>query len=1031
MSFYFEIYKLKIKHVIIAIMNIYEKNFQEKYAVLNPEQKKAVDTIDGAVFVMAGPGTGKTQILTLRIANILREATDIEPENILALTFTNAAAYNMRDRLSEIIGGELAYRVTISTFHAFAEDMIKKFPEYFPQFIDTRLISPVEQIELLEKIVNKMTKLVHFSKFKRRENTLKTIAFSLGKIKGEGLSVDEYIKQVNEKYELDRENPNMFYKRKYGNFKKGDLKISAVRKLDLRRDKSLELADIYEQYQNALNKNKMYDFSDLILSFVKELESESEFQSEIQEQYHYVLVDEHQDTNDAQNRILHALIDNPVWEGKPNIFVVGDTKQAIFCFAGASEKSYLSLLAELSDVKIIELEYNYRSHQNILDTSHALISKSEYHTDEIKLKAFFDKGGIFQYRQFQNNKMETLFVAQDIRQKIADGQDINNIAILYRNNKDGEDMRNLLSIYGIPVRDFSKKNILKDRDVMKIFLLLRSIYNIDDNEVVAKSLFIDFLGFDIFAVQRIINAGKAAKNKEKKSIFSIISDAKRMDDMGIDKNHQNDFLDYVDMLLRAKLKSENSDFLTFFSWFVRESGVLKYFLGHTDSSIGIGKIEKLFDEIRKESLARTEFTFADFIQYLNTLKKHNIAMNMTNALSDGVQMMTFHGSKGLEFETVYIIKSLQKRKIGAEISLPFEDFSSGSNDDERRLLYVAITRAKHECYISSAILNAEGKEKNPSAFIGDIDGLETIDVTKWESEHANDIIDLFGEPNEHVISLLDAEYIKQLFQSKQLSVSALNNYMESPLKYFFRNLVALPEARSHFLDFGNLMHGTLEHYFNECKNQNKILGADVLKASFGVILNSKPYYAEFADRAWKILESYYAYNRENFVVPLENELKIRGIPFDIGGDETIILSGAIDKITRNDDGSLTVWDYKTGRAYSDMDKGRKEKTKRQATFYKMLLQHAYAGRYNFRYAIFDFLEKNDAGEYEQKSFEITQTDINDLRSQIMDLVNDIKNGTLLEKDFSKDSTNGELLEFLEVMRGPRKKEQLALFKEDE
>ncbi len=1008
-------------------MKISEKTFNKKYTILNPEQKRAVDSIDGPVFVMAGPGTGKTQILTLRIANILREAADIEPENILALTFTNAAAYNMRERLSDIISGELAYRVTISTFHAFAEDMMKKFPEYFPQFIGARLVSPVEQIELLEKIVNKMTELVHFSKFKRRENTLKTIAFSIGKIKGEGLSVDEYIKQVNEKYHLDMESPDMFYKRKYGNFKKGDLKVSAVRKLDRRREKSLELADIYEQYQNALTKNKMYDFSDLMLHFVTELESDSEFQTEIQEQYHYMLVDEHQDTNDAQNRILHALIDNPVWEGKPNIFVVGDTKQAIFRFAGASEKSYASLQEKLTDVKVIELEHNYRSHQNILDTSHSLISKSEYHTNEIKLKAFFDKGGIFQYRQFGNDKMEVLYVAQDIKRRIADGQDINTIAVLYRNNKDGEDIRNLLSIYGIPLRDFSKKNILKDRDVMKIFLLLRSIYNMDDNEAVAKSLFIDFLGFDIYAVQRIINAGKAAKTTTKKSIYSIISDRKRMTDIGIDENNQNDFLDYADMLQRARSVSENEDFLTFFSWFMRESGVLKYFLGQADSSIGIGKIEKLFDEIRRESLARAEFSFTDFIQYLNTLKKHNIAMNMTNVLSDGVQMMTFHGSKGLEFDVVYIIKSLQKRKMGAEISLPFEDFSDGTTDDERRLLYVAITRAKHECYLSSHILNAEGKEKNASAFIGDIDGLEMVDVTDWERAHAGDIVDLFGEPNEHVVSLLDKEYIQQLFYSKQLSVSALNNYMESPLKYFFRNLVALPEARSHFLDFGNLMHGTLEHYFNLCKNENKILGADILKTSFDAILNSKSYYAEFAERAWGMLESYHAYNREQFVVPLENELTIRGIPFDIGNDESIYLSGAIDKITRNDDGSLTVWDYKTGRAHSDMDKGRKEKTKRQATFYKMLLQHAYDGRYNFRYAIFDFLEKNEKGEYEQATFEITQSDVDELKVQIMDLVHNIKNGTLLSKDFSKDSTNTELLEFLEVMRGPRTAKQLDLF----
>jgi DNA helicase-2/ATP-dependent DNA helicase PcrA len=393
-------------------------------------------------------------------------------------------------------------------------------------------------------------------------------------------------------------------------------------------------------------------------------------------------------------------------------------------------------------------------------------------------------------------------------------------------------------------------------------------------------------------------------------------------------------------------------------------------------------------------------------------------MNITNTLSEGVQMMTFHGSKGLEFETVYIIKALQKRKMGAEIALPFEDFSDGEVEDERRLLYVAITRAKHECYISSHILNVEGKEQNESVFIGDIDGIEKVDMLDWEREHAGDIIDLFGEPQEHIASLLDKEYIQKLFKSKQLSVSALNNYIESPLKYFFRNLVALPEARSHFLDFGNLMHETLEHYFNKCKSENKILGADVLRESFDYVLASRPYYAEFGERAWKMLESYHAQNRESFDIPVENELSIRGIPFDIGDDEQIFLSGAIDKITKNEDGSLTVWDYKTGKAYSNMNKERKAKIKRQAVFYKMLLQHAYGGRYNFRYAIFDFLEKNEKGEYEQKSFEITQSDVDELKEEIMELVRDIQDGTLLDKDFSKDKTNEELLEFLEVMRGP-------------
>ena len=1009
-------------------MNIFEKKFQEHYHILNPQQKRAVDTIDGPVFVMAGPGTGKTQILTLRIANILRQAIDIQPENILALTFTNTAAYNMRERLAALIGGELAYRVTISTFHSFAEDVIKKFPEYFESFIGARLISPVEQIQMIESILDTMDTLVHFSKFKQREGTLKNISFSLGKIKSEGLSPDEFIQQIDEKYHLDMDHPDMFYKRKYGNFNKGDIKISAVRKLDAQREKSLELAEIYRIYQDALVQKRYYDFSDLIMLFVHELESGSEFKIEIQEHYHYILVDEHQDTNDAQNKILHSLIDNPVWEGKPNIFVVGDAKQAIFRFAGASEQSYSTLLSKLKNVVAIELDHNYRSHQLILDTSHSLITKSNHHASELSLKAFFDHGGVIQYRQFQNYKMENLYVAQDIRSRIQKGENPQDIAVLYRNNKDGIEIQHLLHVYGIPVQDFSKRNILKDPDILKIFLLLRSVYDMTDDETLAKSLFIDFLGFNVYAVQRIINAAKSVKTAHKKKIFSIISDFSRLREIGISESEQALFISFSQMIQRAKSESENNDFLTFFSYFIRESGFLKYILGQPDSSMGISKIEKLFDEIKKETSTRPDFSFSDFIHYLNSLKKHNISMNITNTFSRGVQLMTFHGSKGLEFDCVYIIKALQKRKIANEISLPFMDFTDGESDDERRLMYVAITRAKKECYLSSHTLNAEGREQNPSQFITEIDGLEKISVTDWETEHAHDIVDIFGSEYGHITSLLDHEYIKDIFLKKPLSVSALNNYMESPLKYFFRNLIALPEARSHFLDFGNLMHETLELYFNECEKEKNILGADILRQSFDIILGNKPYYIEFEDRAWHMLEMYHAENREQFEIPVKNELKIHGIPFEIAEGQTIYLSGAVDKITKDKDGNITVWDYKTGRTYSDMDKGRREKIKRQAIFYKMLLQQAYGGQYNFKTAIFDFFERNSKGEYEQACFEITQDDVDNLRQEIMMLVDDIMNGTLLEKDFSKDSANLDLLEFLEVMKGPRTYEQLDLFK---
>ena len=1004
------------------------EQFQKMYTLLNDAQRQAVDAIEGPVMVVAGPGTGKTQILTLRIANILKQ-DGMDPENILALTFTNAAAYNMRQRLASIVGSELAYRVKIATFHSFAEDTIKQFPEYFPQFHGARLISPVEQIEMIESIVDTLPGLEHFSKFKRRDSTIRDIAFAIGKAKGEGETSDGLIQRIHDQYNIDREHPDMFYKRANKNkgIQQGDMKPAEMRRIESRRDKSLELAAIYCMYQDSLTSNHQYDFADLILSFVTEIESDSSFQEDLQEQYHYILVDEHQDTNDAQNLILWGLIDHPVWEGNPNIFVVGDSKQAIFRFAGASNRSYDALLERLPNTTIIELGHNYRSHQNILDHAHALISQSSHHAEEIALEAFFDHGGTCQYRNFQNYKTEGLWIAQDIKQRIESGENPDDIAVLYRNNKDADDIRHLLAVYNIPIQDHSKKDILKDPIILKIVLLMRVVHDLDNDEALAKALFIDFLKLDIYSVQKIINAAKSAKKQTRKRVYSLISDASRMKDLDISVEQQQAFIELANMLGRAKIESENQDMMTFFSWFIRESGILAYILGRSDSSQGIMTVEKLFDEIKKEAAARGELSFQDAIDYLHALQKHHITMNLTNSLSHGVQLMTFHGSKGLEFDTVYITKAIHKRSMPDAIALPFDNFSDGDNEDERRLLYVAITRAKKECYISSYTLDAQGKEKSPSPLVSDIPDIEHVDMLDWEDAHIKDIADFFAEEHNHIQNLMDKEYIINLFFSKQLSVSALNNYMESPLKYFFRNLVALPEARSHFLDFGNLIHETLELNFDAAMRGMEIPDLKVLKTSFDTVLERNSYYVEFEEPGWNILEAYVKNYHKEFDIPSDNEKRVSGISFGKFGDHELILSGVVDKITRDKDGRFTVWDYKTGRAYSDMDKGRKDKLKRQATFYKILLRDAFGGKYDFARAVFDFIEPNKKGEYEQAVFEITDADIEQLQEEINTLVRDILDGTLLDKDFSQDAGNEDLLAFLEVMRIPAEVVQGSLF----
>lgn len=993
------------------------QTFNENYKLLNPEQKQAVDTIEGPVFVMAGPGTGKTQILTLRIANILKEGSGVDPENILALTFTNTAAHNMRERLSDMIGSELAYRVHISTFHSFAEDMMKQHIDFFPEFFKARIASEVERIKILEEILDKQ-KTHYFSVFKRRPSTMGSLLYSLGKIKDEGYTADEFEKVIHASFDASLKDEDLYYKRAYRGAKAGDIKPGELAKREHTRDKQLELKEIYIAYQEQLRARHLYDFSDLIISFIRGMEQNDDFRSEIQERFQYILVDEHQDTNDAQNRILHLLIDNPVHEGVPNIFVVGDDKQAIYRFAGASRSSFLELQEKVSDIKIIDLVHNYRSGQHVLDSAHGLISVSPDHEETQQLQSFFDdRAGALEYREFSNHKMELLWIAQSIKERLDNGEDPNEIAILYRKNRDAVDLSTVLNLFNIPVCDLSKKNILDDADMLKIFLLFRLVHDLDADDIFARALYINFLNFNVAFVQNVLRRYKNTKYGDRKSLFALLSDEKVLKELGSRVEDVEAARSFVQFLTETKTKSENDDFLEFFNYFIRESGFLAYMLAKKDAVFALAKVEKLYDEVKKESSARENFTFQDFLHYIESLKMYDLKLEIAIPQNVGVQMMTLHGAKGLEFDTVYLVKAMQTSKQGSEITLPFGDFHDGHIEDERRLFYVGLTRAKKNIFITSHVRNAQGKEKARSQFIDIVPGLENISVQDFEKESALSFAKFFDPISEPLRSLVDQAFIEETFFKNKLSVTALNNYYSEPVLYFFRNLLRLPDVKNHFLDFGNLVHETLEYYFKACKDAGKILPMkDVEKALMRASEKNMSYLTHL-DRARDIVSAYWTARHDDFALPLELEKSVHAVPFQLSDGREILLTGKIDKITREENGDIVVWDYKTGKAYSDVAKDRKMSVKRQAAFYQLLLSSAYDGKFLPSKVIFDYIEPNKSGEYEQQVFEITQGDLAELSAEIQQLADDVLSGKLLSHTPVRDEKTESYVALLEMIQG--------------
>ena len=422
-------------------------DFLAQYQKLNPQQKEAVDTIEGPVLVIAGPGSGKTQLLSLRVANILHQ-TDTLPGSVLCLTFTESAPANMRDRLITMIGRE-AHKVAIHTFHSFGSEIINQNPEYFFFGAGYQAADELAQYEIFRNIFREISLTDTLSSYHQdHEYTyLKDAQTTIKALKNGGLTPADFgeILNSNEQFislanpilkdffanKIDQssisELPNLIYQIQNLNIQTPDSQINKtypdlqqiiVRELqsvwlkiqeiqekrkqtvplsewkksrmtlnakkeqvlkdsqNLEKQKSLQL--IYQRYQESLHKQKLYDFEDMLLEVVKAFENDDkpELKYNFQEKYQYILVDEFQDTNGVQMRLLNNLVDSEVNFGNPNILAVGDDDQAVFKFQGASIQNILKFRENYPQAKIITLTTNYRSTQTILDVAMQVIDQS-------------------------------------------------------------------------------------------------------------------------------------------------------------------------------------------------------------------------------------------------------------------------------------------------------------------------------------------------------------------------------------------------------------------------------------------------------------------------------------------------------------------------------------------------------------------------------------------------------------------------------------------------------------------------------
>ncbi|MES2558710.1 MAG: ATP-dependent DNA helicase [Bacteroidota bacterium] len=1017
------------------------KTFETAYNQLNNLQQTAVIETEGPVLVIAGPGTGKTQILAARIAHILA-TTDTIPENILCLTYTDAGTIAMRKRLQQFIGAD-AYRVQVFTFHSFCNMVIQENLDYFGlKGLDA--ISELEQIAYVHEIIDSFgtdhplkrytgdvyyetEKLLSLYESMKKENW--SAAFLSKK-------ADDYIADLPTR-------DAYIYKRATKTAKAGDIKQAAV---DVEVKKMNELkaaAQTFAIYQQKLARNSRYDFADMIVWVINAFKDKPELLSIYQERFLYFLVDEYQDTSGSQNELLELLIS--YWD-KPNVFCVGDDDQSIYRFQGANIENIEQFIKKYAPLTIT-LEDNYRSSQFILDASRALIGSN---VNRINPDKQLVAHNILSYeapqpeiRSYYNTTHEIVCIAQEIIALQRSGVALNEIAVLYRKHSQADELIKYLKSKNITVNARKKINALDEpfiRQIIRILTYIDAEYKKahTGEAFVYELLHYDFFHNDPIEIARIsVEVYKQNFSERNTSWREELRRAhlRKGPDLFSSKQPGEQLFKTSQLLEKWIKERANSTVQQLIESVISESGMLVMALSGLDKIWNMQLLHTFFDLVKTEC-SRNPRT--DLTRLLNTLMlMQNEGVDLpTQRISyaeDGVHFLTVHSSKGLEFQYVYMIgcttKAWEKGAGNRDFKLPdtlFTIISEDESEENRRLFYVAMTRAKTHLYISFAERDTNGKELEKSRFVAE---LETQALMPVATLHASDEAllefesSLFqAKPVKTLNDIFDNDFVDELLAKYTLSVTHLNNYLKCPTAFYFTNIIRVPAPLSASMTFGSAVHHALEMLFkNMNAHEGKQFGtADDLYNDFKWYMRkhedsfTEMEYKRRLEYGQEILPKYYNryINEWNKITSVERSYR------NIVMDE-VPMNGKLDKL-EFDGNVVNVVDYKTGQpdnAKKKFDRPDAEKVSiakeagkdilfedeyggdywRQAVFYKILMDFDQTKNWEMRTAEFDFIEPDrKSGGFVKHKVAITPEDITVVKQQIIKAYHAIKT-----KQFSK------------------------------
>ena len=1003
------------------------KKFKEEYQKLNEQQKKAVDTIEGPVMVIAGPGTGKTQILAARIGKILLD-TDALPQNILCLTYTDAGAIAMRKRLLQFIGPD-AYKVNIYTFHGFCNEVIQQNLSLFEK---TALnpVSDLERIQLYKTLIDHLPKNNPLKRYRGDvyfEITNLQNLFST--MKREGWTPEFIVERIDVYLERIKDEEKFKYKRpslKYG-AKVGDYKPAYFNEVD-KMKKLCAAVNEFNNFQNLMKQRNLYDFDDMINWVIAVFKENKSVLADYQERFQYILVDEYQDTSGTQNEIVKLLID--FWD-EPNVFVVGDDDQSIFRFQGANVENMENFAKSYEGLLKIVLTNNYRSTKPILDVSKSLIDRNIERlihkfpglTKELKcsreeLKKLISLPAIVEYNTIKDEMAD---VTNKIERLISKGTEPGKIAVIYKENNYGEQLMKYFRLKNIPYYSKKSINILDDPFAKKIIQIMQYLATEHDVPFGGDELLFEILHFDFYKIppmeiaQLTVEVNKKNYTGQHTSLRKLLFEksnaiAKDLFDTGIHealKNFSKKFEQLISDVSNVLLQK-------LFENIISDAGVLPYIMKSKDKIRLLQILTGLFDFIKDETSRNPSLNLKGLMEVIEVMKKEKLALPLVqfSGNSAGVNLLTAHGSKGLEFEHVFIIGMNahlweKKRNGNNGYSFPdtlFSSLPSGSVEEElRRLFYVALTRAEKYLTISFAKLKPDGKDAEQSMFVAEIlegNDLE-IETIKIPDEELMDFEILNYVKRAPEIDKSEQDFISSVLEKFVMNVTSLNNYLDCPLSFYYKNLIRIPAGKSETLEFGSAVHYALQKLFEEMQKSDdqKFLSKERMLEHFNWYLAR--HRENFTPESFKrrkehgeiVLGDYYdQYIAScNKIVAVERTIKnvVNGIP----------IKGKIDKLEFNGK-EVNVVDYKTGDVNSAYTKKKLLAPNpdnpvggdywRQAVFYKILVDNMDAKDWKVVSTEFDFVEPDKSKQFQKRKIFIEPSDITTVKQQLTEVWNKIQ-----------------------------------------